>query len=274
MIRSFPEITQRRIDRLASYMRAEVLQKESCVCPYFSDCRKSRSEYPYYEAQLSHVGKHYDLEINGRPTRIVLVGQEYGHGPAKVDLPKRSQMIAESASRPFQKRNPHMKGVASTLRLLLGRKTGTDAEGEHLLGAHIYDGFSLVNYLLCSAVREARDVGMENFKGAAKGFSHSVMRRNCSRHFLSTLEILEPTVIVVHGQGIRRWLRDYLSWPMGTSEITRVQIGGRGVDVLIFNHPSAGGASGYWGNSPRSRYLVERVVPTIEMFARRFGEIR
>jgi hypothetical protein len=214
---------------------------------------------------LSHIGRHYDLEIDGRPVRVVIAAQEYGTGERSCGLTQRSQMVADSAWAGFRGRNPHMKGTTSKLRLLFGREPGIDLEGEHLLDGHIFDGFALVNYLLCTSLTESRG----NYDGGAgKGNSSSTMRRNCGGHFSRTLEILEPTIIIVQGQGVRRWLAGALRLPAQGSMVERAEIGGRQVTVATFDHPSAGGKSGYWGNSPISRYLREMVTPAIREIAR------
>lgn len=272
MIRSFPERSARRIALLDAYFREHVLGQDF-LCRHYDECRASRSDYLFFEGQLPHVGRHFDLEINGRATRIVVIGQEYGTGPAQVSLSARSDMIARSASQDFRSRarNPHMKGTASILRLLLGRSPGTDAEGERLgvsPEAHIFDGFALVNALLCSSVKEVKPIG-ENFKGAAKGFSSSAMRRNCGPHLLAVLEIMEPTVIVVQGQGVRKWIAPVLNLSERGTVTEQVRIGPREADLFTFDHPSAGGVSGYWGGSPNSRYLTEIVMPAIRSYLAR-----
>ena len=268
MIRSFPDRTRARVEKLNEYLKGHVLSGDNFVCRHFSTCRESRREYPFYDGQLHHVGKHYDLEVDGRPTRIVVVGQEYGHGPEKVTLAQRSEMIRASANKNFSSRgrNPHMKGTASILRLLLGREPGADRDGEQLgvdARAHIFDGFALVNYLLCSAVKEARQ---DSSKGGTKGFSSPTMRRNCADHFVQSLKILDPTVIVVEGKGVREWLSPALALPIRGPIVDHVLITGNLVPLLTFDHPSAGGSSGYWGGSPNSRYLREIVAPTIRSF--------
>ena len=219
---------------------------------------------------MSHVGKHYDLLVDDQELRIVVVGQEYGQAFSQVDLEGRTSMIDGSASEGFGRRNPHMRGTTSILRLLLGREPGTDVEGERLFGdgaagAHIFDGFALVNFLLCSAVTNPPD-GVR----AGKGASSPLMRKNCARHFRRTLEILEPTVIVAEGQGVRSWIGGLLGLGpkqaacyKGPAIPEVARNGGTRADVLTFNHPSAGGQSAFWGNSVDSAYLKEVVEPTI-----------
>ena len=267
LIASNPDRTARRVRSLEEYVRRNLLDGDHFICKHHRDCRASAPPY-FYEGQMSHVGKHYDLVVGGQDLRIVVVGQEYGHPPPRVDLKSRRSMIDGSGSKGFRGRNPHMQGTTSILRLLLGRHPGTDAEGERLFGddattAHIFDGFALVNALLCSALTDP-----STGTGAGKGASSPLMRRNCARHFHRTMEILEPTVIVAEGQGVRTWIGGPLglgSKPRyagpGIAEVAR--IAGKRVDILTFNHPSAPGRSAWWGRSPGSKYLKRVVEPTI-----------
>lgn len=268
-IRSDPERTARRVGTLEEYVRRNLLDTERFICRHHEDCRASAPPY-FYEGQMSHVGKHYDLLVDDQELRIVVVGQEYGQAFSRVDLESRTSMIDGSAREGFQGRNPHMRGTTSILRLLLGREPGTDVEGERLFGdgaasAHIFDGFALVNALLCSAL----DKPPEGDK-AGKGASSRLMQENCARHFRRTLEILEPTVIAVEGQEARSWIGDSLDLDAkptavynGPAILEVARIAGKRADVLTFVHPSAGGRAAWWGNSVNSKYLKEVVEPTI-----------
>ena len=269
LIRSDPARTAKRIRELDAYVRQNLLADGSFVCRHYERCRASRPKF-FYEGQMSHVGTHYDLTVDGHGLRIVVVGQEYGQNYPLVTLGARTAMVDGSAEVDFTKRNPHMAGTTSILRLLLGRQPGADRQGESLFqhrapGGHIFDGFALVNSLLCSALKK-QPGGMN----AGKGNSSPEMRRNCAEHFLTTLKILEPTVIVAEGQGVRSWI----GGPLGlgkkphapydgpvTPEATC--LAGQRLDVLTFNHPSAGGRSAWWGRSPGSQYLKRVVEPTI-----------
>lgn len=269
LIKSDSERTARRIEDLEEYVRRNLLDADRFICRHHRDCRASAPPY-FYEGQMSHVGKHYDLLVDDQELRIVVVGQEYGQAFARVHVEGRTSMIDGSAKEGFGRRNPHMRGTTSILRLLLGREPGTDVEGEQLFGdgaasAHIFDGFALVNFLLCSAVKNPPD-GVR----AGKGASSPLMRENCARHFRRTLEILEPTVIVAEGQGVRSWIGGPLELGpeppacyKGPAIREVARIGGMRADVLTFNHPSAGGQSAFWGNSVASAYLKEVVEPTI-----------
>lgn len=113
MIRVDPARTEQRRRALQAYMRANVLADGAFVCRDFPACRASRSAFPFYEGQLSHLGRHYDLIIDGRPTRIVVVGQEYGTPHVGIDLAERRRMIERAAQAGFRGRNPHMRGTTT-----------------------------------------------------------------------------------------------------------------------------------------------------------------
>lgn len=274
-IRSDPVRTTGRIRELEAYVRRRLLADGEFICRHFQQCQASRPEF-FYEGQMSHVGRHYDLTVDGRELRIVVVGQEYGQRSTLVDLKARAAMINGSAETRFGKRNAHMAGTTSILRLLLGREVGTDRYGETLFrhrfqGGHIFDAFALVNYLLCTALP-----GPPKGDNAGKGASSREMQRNCGEHFRKALEILEPTVIIAEGQGVRSWIGSPLA--LGEKPSARydgpvvpeaTHIAGQRVDVLTFNHPSAPGQSGWWGKSPRSKYLKRVVEPTIVQWRRR-----
>lgn len=267
MISSHPERTRQRVRLLQAYVREHLLAGNGrFVCGSYSECRASRSGFPFHPGQMNHVGKHYDLEVDGRAMRIVVLGQEYGQARECVDLAGRSEMLARSAAAGFRGRNPHMKGVTSTLRLLLGRELGDDEEGERLFDGHIFDGCAQVNYLLCTALTTPRS---KDAHGGGRGHSSVAMQRNCAPHFLRTMEILQPTVIVVHGLALRRWMANALPLPPAGDTLETVRIAGKPVSLLTFTHPSAGGHSGWWGTTPRTRYLREMVAPAINVFRQR-----
>ena len=261
IMESNPARTAERVAQLEEYSRRHLLADGSFLCRHYTPCSASRRppQYEFKDGQLSHVGRHYDLVVGDRETRIVVVGQEYASDRPLVGLGRRRSQIEASGHRGWKRRNPHMRGTTSILRCLLGREPGTDSAGEQLFigarDAHLFGGFALVNRLLCSAI------GVESGKGRSSG----TMRRNCSRHFVTNLTILEPTVVVIQGQGVRSWIaRDGIGLPPSRSELVETAvIGGTKADVVTFVHPSALGSYGCWGNSHRSKYLMETVMPSI-----------
>jgi hypothetical protein len=257
-IKSLPQVTQVRFENLKEYFRQEVMS-DRFICKSCSECKTSASYagLDFYEGQLHHVGSHYDLEIDGEPMRVVIVGQEYGHDPSQVDLDKRRSMIFKSASVTWRQRNPHMKGTTTLLRLVHRRAPGDDSIGEHLTldsgeTIHLFEGFALVNYLLCSAVE----------KSSAQGKATYSMTANCARHFKKAIEILRPTLVILQGYGVRRWIAEAYNSPWNRREnIEWLNLDGRRTSVLTFYHPSYRGCQ--WGRNLQLDYLNQTIIPTI-----------
>jgi hypothetical protein len=232
------------------------------------------------EGIMSHVGRHFDLTIGGRPLRIVVVGQESGwpKGPVKrnlgrlVSLDARHHAVYEisgQARRYYAEpghsgRNPHMRGTTSALRLIFGKGLGTRFEDEFVIPDngrpfHIFDGFALVNRLLCS-------VGP---KGSSEGHPTRIMFNACLDHFEATMRILEPTLVIVQGSRVERRTLEVFERRRSFSEnLHDARFEGRRVLLCTFTHPSARGAL-RWGEGLDSPYLTSVVVPTLEEAVRR-----
>lgn len=269
-LHSDPARTAARAAALDRYFAAKVAESGALTCATGSECRASHRG-DFYPAQLHHVGRHYDLVRDGKPLRVVVVGQEYGHGPAFVSLKARSDMIVgESGTRSrfktdgdFTARNPHMRGCTSLLRLIFGLGLGTDYEGEFVnVGGeptHIFDCFALVNFLLCSAVTASDGVRTGRL-GGKPGRSTATMRKNCAAHFRAALDALEPTLVVAQGYGVREWIARALGLPVRRPPHGVEQLGT--ATLVSFSHPSAHGALN-WGTNERMPYLVNTVAETI-----------
>jgi hypothetical protein len=267
---SDPAATTIRIAALDAYMERYVLARSGFCCEHFNACRVSHRG-AFFEGQLHHVGAHYDLTADGRPLRIVVVGQEYGNGPRGVPRAARTLDIVRGTG--YQKRfrtdglhearNPHMKGTTSVLRLLLGRPPGSDYEGELLrlgeVDVHLFEAFALTNFLLCSAI----PLG-ESDTGSKRGKSTPTMQRNCAAHFREAMRILEPTVIVAQGKGVREWMARVVESARPVApNVERVSVVGRECLVASFTHPSVPSADN-WGTDERRPYLNKVVAPAVE----------
>ena len=149
-----------------------------------------------------------------------------------------------------------MRGTTMALRLLFGLElTGPPAsewlaaDGDRAF--HLFDAFALVNVLLCSAVPP----------GTTTGRSTSEMRTRCLRHFRETLRILEPTVLVLQGKGVAKWIRpSFDSWQAITETQVPAEIEGRPVHIAALSHPSARYPLN-WAR-PSLAYVRDVVVPT------------
>ena len=254
--------TTERILALESYLNVNVLRGDHFICPFFKACRDSHPGV-FYEGQLHHVGSHYDLFLAGHPMRIVVLGQEYGHGPGRFSMEDRSRMVLEQTGlhKTFAGRNPHMRGSTSALRLLLGLPLGGDHAEEFLETRdgerfHLFDAFALVNYLLCSAI------GVDKSR---RGKSTAIMRGNCLAHFRKVIEILEPTVVVVQGKSYWKSIQNAFNRLSKISEsLYSAEINQQTLRIAVFAHPSTPDNRHNWGRSADTPYLMETVVPTLQ----------
>jgi len=269
-LRALPEATGPRIDRLQAYFDANVLGAQGFCCESGAECRASLRGKPFdlFEGQLSHVGHHYDLTRDGVPIRIMVVGQEVGRPPRLISMVERHRWILEhagflhrmKADGDFPARNPHMKGTMLALQVLLGLESDKsepwlsewvqDPNGRLF---HAFDAFALVNALLCSAVK----------RGKTTGRATSTMQKNCSRHFAETTAILEPTVVVLQGKGVRKWVEPaFDDWRELSPTLATASIRGREMVVASLTHPSA--YAPYRWDSAETEYFQQTARPTLE----------
>ena len=266
--------SEKRILAVEQYLTEHVLGTDF-VCSSYNSCKSSHLG-AFYEGHLHHIGKYYGVTLNGSPLRVVVVGQEYGHPPARVDCQARYAMIMDSglgcrfkAGDGYRYRNPHMKGTTSVLRLIFGISLGTDHNSEFLLiegkRVHIFDAFALVNYLLCSAVLD----------GTRNGKASQTMMSNCRGHFRKVMHVLEPSVIIVQGKGF--WQKSISKSFDSVSQVSdfvyKVKLGSHESFVAAFSHPSA--HSPYdWGRNEPTEYLQNTVVPSVKIIHEHLGICR
>jgi hypothetical protein len=256
--------TQQRIARLREYMSGEVLRGKDFVCASWSDCESSiPAGCTFTEGQLSHVGKHFDLTKEGKPYRVVVVGQEVGGSGRRVTLEERYERVHDASGltqrfegyRTHKRRNPHMRGTTLALREIFGGP-GTDHETEFLdvdgQSVHLFDCFALVNRLLCAS----------HVAATSNGKPTKTMLANCERHFAATMKILQPTLVVVQGVTVWRRSQRVLRPRQRLSDhFVECDLAGRLVLVGTFTHPSAR-AQHRW-DSPTSAYFLNVVRPTL-----------
>jgi hypothetical protein len=157
-----------------------------------------------------------------------------------------------------------MRGTTSALRVIFGTGLGSDYEGEFVhpirgRAFHVYDGFALVNRLLCAAFPVSSN----------EGRSTRMMRRNCLGHFRATMSILEPTLVIVQGRGVERWSRDVFEVERSYGDyLHRASLDGRSLMLCTFSHPAARGAQ-RWGDPLDAPYLTDVVAPTLRKAARK-----
>jgi uracil-DNA glycosylase len=268
MITAQPVQTAQRTQALAAYYHRHVLAGDDFRCRHCVACKASyTSEHGRYsEGQLNAPGTHHDLVVDGRPQRIVVVGQESGTGRAHTTMTDRRAAIAHAAAEQrfvaepgHRARTQHMKGITNLLRLLFGNGLGMDYAGEFITLAdgsqvHLLHCFTLVNYLLCSA---------HSTKRSKQGESTTTMRRNCNEHFRATLEILAPTVVVVEGKAMWPHVRRAFDTIEAVAEpLFRATVGEEVMHVLSLTHPSSRHPYN-WGINAATPYLLETVIPAV-----------
>jgi len=118
------ESTERRQEALEKYLSSNVFDGKNFKCKYHKECEKSHTRGRFNEGILHHLGKYYDLIINEKHIRIVVVAQECGGEHKRISLKKRYNTLLECGKYlRFHKdgnhksRNPHMKGTTLVLRL-------------------------------------------------------------------------------------------------------------------------------------------------------------
>jgi hypothetical protein len=151
-----------------------------------------------------------------------------------------------------------MRGTTSALRLIFSKGLGADWDDEWVQPSngrsfHIFDGFALVNRLLCSASPPK----------SSQGRPTPTMLANCLEHFEATLEILQPTLIVLQGGLVAESVTAALPATRRRSDyLYETEFSGGRALVCAFSHPSAQGAL-RWGDTLSSPYLGQVVAPTL-----------
>lgn len=260
-----PATTIERFETLHRYMDSHVLRGDDFICHHFQECRssalnvRSGRRRQYSEGQLSHVGNHYELAEDGVPLRILVIAMETGGTDAKVSLQTRRSHLHASSEKPYWRRNPHMRGTVSALRVVVGREPGFDSDGEWLdvenERVHLFDAYAMANMRLCSAT----------VAGTTTSRATATMTRNCLEHLIQTVRILEPNLCIVQGLPVGNALQAV------QTDVKRVSpnlstgcLGGHETLIAAFTHPSAPPKVHHWGRLTEVPYLEDVVVPTLQ----------
>jgi hypothetical protein len=153
-----------------------------------------------------------------------------------------------------------MRGTTSALRVIFGKGLGKNWEEELIQTCdgepfHIFDAFALVNVLLCGA----------HPPKSARGRATKVMKQNCLKHFAATMKILQPTLLVLQGHGVLKWLSPVLGlMDERAPHLSEARLAGNRVLVCHFSHPAARGSLS-WGNRLDAPYLLEVMEPTLRL---------
>jgi hypothetical protein len=280
--------SKQRAKRLQSYLTKHVWDPNTerswaaFKCASKQDCKASAvtSGASFHEAQGHAVGRCFDLSTaEGIPFRILVVPMEAGGGERYFGVNGRTEKVRESGRLPFARRipheearNAHMKGVTLALRLALGLPYA-DRHGlpffDHQMEQinftdgthdHLFECFAMANLLLCSAVLK---------EGSQKSLATSVMRANCVRHLVKTVEILEPTLVISQGWGLvdTLWESFGVTHPVDLNVadcyLADCDLNGNRFVWIALKHPTR-----LWRSINQS-YFRETVVPAIKAARKR-----
>lgn len=205
---------------------------------------------------MSYVGTYYDLVQDDKALRALIVPMEVGDGPAYVTMEERARAVRSVR---YGKRNPHMQGVVFALQLafglpLSGGQSKPKRTNEHLEingeRVHLLDAFAMANLRLCSVA----DAGK-------RSMATEIVSQNCWGHLASTIEILEPTLVISQGKTVHPTLghRFDLDRPYRENEhVYRASLGGQEFVWAAFHHPTQ------WWHGLGCRYLWDTVEPGLK----------
>lgn len=244
-------------ERLDEILRERVLDSGGTFCcASGSSCRASVGAHGFAAGQLSYVGDHYATTMLQRPLQILIVSMQVGDDEAPVTMARRREQVRTRIPESFGKRNQHMAGVTTALRILFGGEPGAERAGEMLTTpegeVHVLDAYAMANSVLCSRRPGA----------GREGSPSRQMIENCGRHLRATVEALEPTVIHSQGRGARSSTHQAIERICDDidridDEVAFVTIGTTRAVWCSLKHPARN-----WGQLGR-RYLHDVAAPAL-----------
>ncbi len=127
---------------------------------------------------------------------------------------------------------------------------------------HIFNMFALVNFLLCSAKADS-----------ARDRSSEEMVLNCSTHYIETLKILEPSLVIF--QGIRRFGVALNAvglgncWQKWDKHLGYFKYENLEFVTCEFYHPAY--PLWPWGDKPTRPYFKDTILPSLAKALKEVG---
>jgi hypothetical protein len=233
-------------------MADTVLGPHGFCCSSAPACRGSvPAGDDFYEGQLSYVGRRYEVAAGDRPCRVLIIGMDTGRPDRCVTQVERRKQVEVRMDEPLSRRNPHMRGTTLALRVLFDVDEDlVEIDGEEV---HVLQAYAMANARLCSAIRGS----------TTQSRGTNTMTRNCLRHVSTTVNVLEPQVVVLQGTRIRAALAPIITAPQRLSgTLERIRIGHATMLLASLGHPSYPGPKGNW-SWPSSPYFLSVVQPTL-----------
>lgn len=243
---------------LNAYAQSQLVTADcKFVCSKSGSCAHSvQSRGPAWQlvtGESPYIGRNFsNFDEAGREFRIVFVGKERGGDEANITTARRREIIEGyvRAGSPTK----HLLGCfAATTMLLIGDSRGAVLEisGQR---THVSKCFALINALSCSA---------KSRSGVRDASPTTEMKQNCAPHLLAMIEAVQPTIVILQGNGAHEGLHRALPTvpDRPTHGLLSVRLGGYDVLVGSFTHPSARGDE-QWSNS-NSFYFTKYVEPAL-----------
>jgi hypothetical protein len=263
--------TIRRRAALDEYVERELLTSSGAfICEHAATCELSAKAEgrQFIPGEMPCMGDYYSLvDENGRPRRIVVMGQERGvaksasaaavgaRGTPAVSVADRSRAI--QSYRGSRRATTHINGTVYGLVTALGEDPYTGNETVSVDGhpVHVLDAFVLTNSTLCSAI--AKD---------GKGQATSEMKRHCAAHARRMMNIWEPTCLIGQGKAAWQSIESALHVAVKPDQLSAVRIGATNCTVATLYHPTsqrAGARSTNWSSANRE-YFRKTVVQLLQ----------
>lgn len=155
-------------------------------CEFLADCERGLAEgLALVKGGLAHVGEQYDLSIDGKETRMLFVGFDFGNDCAGLE--ERRLDIQAYSGIP----NPHYKGIIKVMMEVLEQNCETPKDEN--LWKPFLKRMAQTNATRCCAPRNGR----------RKTNTTERMRKNCWIHFKKEIEVLRPTIMFFHGAQLK-----------------------------------------------------------------------
>lgn len=180
--------TRDRWQQLNRYYESVGLNACSFHCKDFSECKTSQKNtvIKQFSGGTSALMPLYDIFYQGKPIRILIIGKETGYmknteyGTAKK-FHENTLNVLNCIN--WDKKNNHIKGTLKTLQYIYNLDT-----------EYVYSSYVLTNLLRCSFQDFTRSDSVSAVHDT------STMRKNCYKHLIKEIEILEPTLVIAQGE--------------------------------------------------------------------------
>ncbi len=283
--------TAKRIEDLEEYYEKHVPDGINYNCQHYESCKRDcvSAKLNFDEGQLQHVGTKYDLHKDGedcKPLRLIVSGITYGPmGPVNMGA-RWKDVVLNSGLKDRVKprtRTAHATGTTLVLKhILLGPASlATNKWGnwnDEFIGMvgvandHIFNMCAWINFQLCSAPFLDKNGRATDREGSQKPVAFK-----CFEHYLETLRILEPHLVVFEAKGWfgrclknRGWTGYWQRSKQFPDTLGRFTKDDLDFVACDFYHPSVGNRNN-WSSNPFQYYFAEVAVPTLKQALKDIG---